>query len=327
VSYDLIIIGGGPAGINCAIQAQKEGLRTLILEKGVLVNSIYHFPTNMTFFSTSKKLEIGEVPFISHSDKPTRREALEYYRRVVESYDLQIHYYEGVTGLEPTANGQYRVHSTKNTYLTSFVIVATGFYGKPRLMNIPGENLPKVRHYYDDVHPYVGQRVLVVGAANSACDVALEIYHKGAEVTMAVRSKEISERVKYWIRPNIINRIAEGSITAHFETKVLEIKPALVVLQTPTGIVEVPNDFVLAMTGYLPDYSFFEQIGLPVDSGPDRVPVHHPDTLETPLPGVFVSGVINAGLNTSLLFIENTREQGSKIVRQILHKMAGISAN
>ncbi|MCB0707028.1 MAG: YpdA family putative bacillithiol disulfide reductase [Saprospiraceae bacterium] len=323
---DIIIIGGGPAGINCAIEAQKQGLRYLILEKGVLVNSLYHFPTNMTFFSTSKKLEIGDVPFISHNEKPTRSEALEYYRRVVESFELQIHLYEAVTGLDRLPSGEYQVHSAKARYTAPYIIVATGFYDTPRLMDIPGENLPKVRHYYDEVHPYIGQEVLVIGAANSACDVALETYHKGARVSMAIRGSEIGERVKYWIRPNIINRINEGSIKAWYETEVVEIKPHSVLLKTPEGITEIPNDFVLAMTGYKPNYAFLEKLGLPVSPAPDCEPIHDPETLETPLDGVFVSGVLNAGMNTSRLFIENTREQGASIIRQILQKRALISA-
>ncbi|MBR9922144.1 MAG: YpdA family putative bacillithiol disulfide reductase [Bacteroidetes bacterium] len=319
--YDLIIIGGGPAGINCAIQAQKIGLNYLILEKGVLVNSLYNFPANMTFFSTSKKLEIGDVPFISHNEKPTRQEALEYYRRVVENYNLNIRLYEEVQALIPLPSGEYKIDTSRHSYQSRFVVVATGFYDTPRLMHIPGENLPKVKHFYDDVHPYIGQKVLVIGAANSACDVALETYHKGADVTMAIRGSDIGERVKYWIRPNIINRIKEGSIKAWFDTEVLEIKPESVVLKTPEGIREIPNDFVLAMTGYKPNYALFEKLGLPISPEPDREPIHDPETLETPLDGVFVSGVINAGMNTSRLFIENTREQGTAIIGQIQRKM------
>ena len=209
--FDLIIIGGGPIGLCCAIEAQKAGLDYVVLEKGVLVNSLYNFPSNMTFFSTSKLLEIGGVPFISHADKPTRSESLEYFRRVAESWKLWLNLYEEVLSME-TADGQYLIHSSKDRYRSHKVIVATGFYDTPRLLNIPGEELPKVKHFYDEVHPYVGQKVVIVGAGNSACDVVLETYHKGAEVTMVVRKEQIKPTVKYWIRPNIENRIKEGSI-------------------------------------------------------------------------------------------------------------------
>jgi len=257
VHYDLIIVGAGPIGLNCGIAAKKAGLSYLIIEKGVLVNSLFHFPTNMTFFSTSNLLEIGEVPFISHSDKPTRREALEYFRRVQQSHDLRIHFFEEVINVNH-AESSFSIKTTKRNYTCKNVVVATGFYGKPRMMNIKGEDLPKVKHYYDEPHPYIGQKVLVIGAANSACDVALETYYKGAEVTMAVRKPEISPRVKYWIRPNIINRIKEGSIKAYFNTRIVEITPTTVILDTPEGELTLENDFVLAMTGFLPDFDFLK---------------------------------------------------------------------
>ncbi|MEM9822767.1 MAG: NAD(P)-binding domain-containing protein, partial [Bacteroidota bacterium] len=230
--YDVIIVGAGPIGLNCAIEAKMAGLKTLIIEKGVLVNSLFNFPTNMTFFSTSKLLEIGGVPFISHSEKPTRREALEYYRRVLQSYELPAHFFEQVMEVRK-GEGLFQVDTSKDRYQTSQVIIATGFYDNYRPLNVKGEHLPKVKHFYDEPHPYIGQNILVVGAANSACDVALETYHKGAKVTMAVRKSAISERVKYWIRPNVINRIKEGSIKAYFDTKVKEIRPFSVILDTP----------------------------------------------------------------------------------------------
>ena len=239
----MIIIGAGPIGMACAIEAAKKGLNYLVIEKGVLVNSLYHFPTNMTFFSTSNLLEIGEVPFISHSDKPTRREALEYYRRVWQSWKLNINLYEEVILVAPQSEG-YIVKTSRSQYETQFIIVATGFFGKSVPMNVPGEDLPKVRHYYDEAHPYIGQKVLVVGAANSACDVALETYQKGAEVTMAIRSDAIYDRVKYWIKPNIENRIKEGSIRAYFNSTIKEIRPHEVILNTPDGEVMIENDFV-----------------------------------------------------------------------------------
>lgn len=317
-NYDLIIIGGGPTGLNCAIAAERAGLRYLVLEKGLLVNSIYHFPINMTFFSTSKLLEIGDTPFISHTEKPTRREALEYYRRLQQSYGLKVKLYEPVLDMERQSDGKYLIRSERSKYLADSVIVATGFYDTPRLMNVPGEDLPKVKHYYDDAHPYIGQKVLVIGAANSACDVALETWNKGAEVTMAVREDEIYPRVKYWIRPNIENRIREGSITAYFKTVVKEIRPREVVLEGQDGRFTIENDFVLAMTGYKPNYELLGRLGLEIPNDDHQIPVHDPETLETSLPNVYLAGVVCAGMKTSTLFIENTRDHGEIIIRQIL---------
>lgn len=316
--YDLIIIGGGPTGINCAIEASKKGLDYLVLEKGVLANSLYNFPINMTFFSTAGKLEIADIPFIAHGDKPTRREALEYYRRLCEAYDLKINTYETVENMEATPDKSYHIRTNKANYSTQTVIVATGFYDTPRLLNVPGEKLPKVKHFYDDAHPYVGKNVLVIGAANSACDVALETYYKGAKVTMAIRGSEIYPKVKYWIRPNIENRIKEGSIIAHFDTTVKEIKPTSVILNTPNGELEIENDFVLAMTGYQPNYDLLSRLGIPISENEAKLPICDPDSLETLLPNVYVAGVVVAGMQTSKLFIENTRHHGELITSQIL---------
>ena len=320
--HDLIIIGGGPTGINCGIEAGKAGLDYLILEKGTLVNSLYHFPINMTFFSTAAKLEIADIPFIAHHDKPTRAEALEYYRRLLEQFELNVRTYEPVTGMEPLpAEEGYTVITPKGNYKTRCVVVATGYYDTPRLLDVPGEDLPKVRHYYDDPHPYVGQKVLVVGAANSACDVALETFYKGAEVTMAIRETEIYPKVKYWIRPNIENRIKEGSIKAYFETTVSAIRPHEVDLQTPDGPLTIENDFVLAMTGYQPDYAFLEKLGLQFTDDKLRVPIYDEETLESNLPGVYLAGVVAAGLATSKLFIENTRHHGALIAEQVAERV------
>jgi thioredoxin reductase (NADPH) len=317
MSYDLIIVGGGPTGINVAVAAQQAGLKYLVVEKGVLVNSLYHFPANMTFFSTSKNLEIADIPFISHTEKPTRREALEYYRRIVESYDLNMRYYEPAVKLSESAQG-YELKTTKGTYQTKNIAVTTGFYDTPRMLNIPGEDLPKVKHYYDEVHPYVGQKVLVIGAANSACDVALECWQKGASaVTMAIRSQEIYSRVKYWIKPNIENRIKEGSITANFETEVVEIAPGSATLKNKSKTWTIDNDFVLAMTGYQPDYALLDLLMVPT-TGEHQKPDYNPDTLETTQKGIYVAGVVNAGRKTSELFIENTRDHGERIVGSIL---------
>ncbi|RXG28349.1 YpdA family putative bacillithiol disulfide reductase [Leeuwenhoekiella marinoflava] len=319
-NYDLIIVGGGPIGLACGIAATKAKLNYIILEKGVLVNSLYNFPEQMTFFSTSNLLEIGDVPFVAHNDKPTRKEALEYYRRVYESWKLNIQLYTPVSGMQQTEDG-YILDTPKGQFKTKAVIVSTGFYDTARKLNIPGEDLPKVKHFYDSPHPYVNQKLLVIGAANSACDVALETYYKGAEVTMAIRSNEIYPKTKYWIKPNIENRIKEGSIKAYFETSVTEIKSHSVVLNTPEGEVEIENDFVLAMIGYMPDYSLFENLGIPVDEENHKKPIHNPETLETPLPNVYVAGVINSGLKTSKLFIENTRVHADMILEHLKAKI------
>ncbi len=325
---DLIIIGGGPTGLNCAISAAKAELNYVVLEKGPLVNSIYNFPVNMTFFSTSRLLEIGNTPFISHGDKPTRREALEYYRRIWQSWKLRVHLYEPVLGMQSADTGDYYIiQSNKAIYYARAVIIATGFYDTPRMLHVPGEHLPKVKHYYDDAHIYAGQRVLVVGAANSACDVALETHYKGAEVTMAIRESEIYPKVKYWIRPNIENRIKEGSIRAFFNTTVKAIDTDTVTLQTPEGEHVIPNDFVLAMTGYQPNYAFLETLGIAIPDAPPRIPVHDPDTLETSLPKVYLAGVLCAGLETNRLFIENTRDHGARILRDLLPKLKAVAYN
>lgn len=321
-AYDLIIIGGGPTGINCAIAAQKAGLSYLVLEKGLLVNSIYHFPVNMTFFSTSQLLEIGDVPFISHGEKPTRREALEYYRRLCQMYHLKVHMYEEVKTMQRLDSYElYEVITSKDQYHAKAIVVATGFYDTPVWLEVPGENLPKVKHYYDDPHPYVRQKVLVVGAANSACQVALELNEKGAEVSMAIRSAELYPKVKYWIKPNIENRIKEGSIKAWFNTTVGAIRETEVDLMTPEGLVTIENDWVFAMTGYQPNYSLLQRLGLDIEMGEDKIPIHDFERLETNLPNVYLAGVVCAGMHTNKLFIENTRDHASIIIDQILEKI------
>lgn len=319
--FDLIIIGGGPTGVNCAIEATKANLRYLVLEKGVLVNSIYHFPINMTFFSTSKLLEIGNTPFISHGEKPTRREALEYYRRLHQNFELNVHTYEPVLHMEPQGTN-YLITTEKKQYTARSVIIATGFYDTPRLLNVPGEDLPKVRHYYDDAHPYIGQKVLVVGAANSACQVALELWRKGALVTMAIREDQIYKGVKYWIKPDIENRIKEGSIPCYFNTLVKEIHSEKVILTGPEGEFILENDFVMAMTGYTPNYAFIRKLGVHVPDNGDRIPLHNEETLETNLPNVYLAGVVCAGMSTGKLFIENTRDHAEIIIRDVVTKFS-----
>ncbi|KAA3617787.1 MAG: YpdA family putative bacillithiol disulfide reductase [Calditrichaeota bacterium] len=316
--YDVIIIGGGPIGIACAIEAKKNGLSNLVIEKGVLVNSVYHFPTNMTFFSTSQLLEIGDVPFIAHGDKPTRREALEYFRRVIQSWQINVNVYEEVKNIMKNENGLFSVSSSKESYLAKNIIVATGFYDTANLLNIPGENLPKVKHYYDEPHPYVGQKVVVIGAGNSAADVALETYLKGADVTLVMRESEFKPSVKYWILPNVNNRIKEGSINAYFESELTEIREKEVDIQTKEEKITIKNDFVLAMTGYRPDYPLLEKFGILIGDDEFLEPSHNPDTLETNIPNVYLAGVVLGGLRTGRWFIENAREHAEKIISNIL---------
>ena len=321
--FDLIIIGGGPSGINCGISAHQAGLNYCILEQGVLANSIYHFPSQMTFFSTSLKLEIGDIPFISHTDKPTRKEALEYYRRVMQSYDLKIHFGTSVNAMQGQDDSTYQIETTKGTYTARAVIVATGFYGKPRLLNIPGESLPKVKHYYDEAHPYIGRDIVIVGGANSACDVALETYHKGANVTMVVRKPELTDRVKYWILPNIQNRIKEGSIKCYFSSTLVDIKEDSVTINTPDGAVELQNDYVLAMTGYTPDYDLLYSLQIGIGDDEYQTPIYDEETYESSLPNVYLTGVVNGGLKTSRFYIENTRHQADVIIREVSEGVEG----
>lgn len=321
MSYDLIIIGGGPTGLSCGIAAHNAGLNYLIIEKGVLVNSIFRFPSNMTFFSTSKLLEIGDIPFISHVEKPTRKEALEYYRRIAQSYQMPIKLYEKVTSVDREADDILSIETDKATYKAAHVLVTTGFYDLPNLMHVPGEDLPKVKHYYDEAHHYVGQKLIVVGAANSACDVALETWQKGAEVTMVIRSDKIYDRVKYWIKPNIENRIREGSIKALFNSVIREIKERSVIIKGPDGeLSDIENDFVLAMTGYKPDFEFITSMGIQLSEDEYNTPVYNPDTLETNVKDVYLAGVVNGGLKTNKFFIENTRDHGDMIIKDILSK-------
>ena len=318
--YDLIIIGGGPIGLACGIEAQKAGLKYVILEKGLLVNSIYNFPINMTFFSTSRLLEIGNVPFISHLEKPTRKEALEYYRRVVESWSLNIHVYEEVLHTENQGD-IFEVTSSKSLYQCKKIIISTGFYDTPNLINVAGERLPKVAHYYKDPHPYVNQHLLIVGAGNSACDAALETYYKGAHVTMVIRKPEIKPTVKYWIRPNIVNRIKEGSIKAYFNSTVTSIHQDYVKIKTPEGALDIMNNFVLAMTGYKPNYEFLNNLGISFQKDEFDTPSCDDDTLETNVPGIYIAGVVCGGMKTNRLFIENSRVHAEQIIDDIKNKI------
>lgn len=320
---DIIIIGGGPIGLACAIEAKKAGFSHLIIEKGAFVNSLYNYPVNMTFFSTSERLEIGKIPFVSINPKPTRNEALEYYRRAVVAYDLKLKLFEEVTSVDQSANS-FQVHTSKGSYGAKNIVVATGFYGIPFLLNVKGEELPKVTHYYQDPAFYAFQKVLVVGANNSAVDAALETWRKGAEVTMVIREEGIGKRVKYWVKPDIENRIKEGSIKAYFHSTVAEIKEHEVVINTPEGLVTVPNDYVVAATGYQPDLPFLEKLGVNLCNNESRTPVYKPETHESNVPGIYLAGVICGGMDTHSLFIENSREHAVKIVADIVAKKATV---
>lgn len=319
--YSIIIIGGGPIGLACALEAKKRGLDYVIVEKGTLVNSIYNYPVNMTFFSTSERLEIGGVPFVSNNPKPTRSEALEYYRRVTQDHKIHLHLFEEVLSVSE-AGTFYNVHTSKATYTTESIIIATGFYDIPYLLNVPGEDLPKVRHYYRDPAFYAFQNVVVVGAQNSAIDAALETWRKGANVTLVVRGPEVGQRVKYWVRPDIINRIAEGSIKAFYNATIHQIREQEVAIQTPDGLVTIPNDWVIAMTGYQPNLKFLEAIGIELGDAGVRKPTYNEETHETNKPNIYLAGVICGGMNTHRLFIENSREHAQKIIENIKAKKA-----
>ncbi|MCL6218097.1 YpdA family putative bacillithiol disulfide reductase [Zunongwangia pacifica] len=318
-TYDLVIIGGGPIGIACGLEAAKHGLTYVILEKGCLVNSLYHYPTNMTFFSTSEKLELDGIPFISNNPKPRKAEALEYYRRITTSNQVNIRLFEKVTQVKADAAIK-EVITTKASYKAKNVVVATGFYDIPNYIDVKGEELPKVAHYYDDPHYYATQKTIVVGASNSAVDAALEIYRKGGEVTMIVRTEDIGPRVKYWVRPDIVNRIEEGSIKAHFNSSIKEIKEHEVIVQTPDGEIQIENDFVLLLTGYRPNFEFLNKIGISLKDENKRIPMYDENTMETNIPGIYLAGVICGGMETHKWFIENSRIHAKLIVADIVGK-------
>jgi thioredoxin reductase (NADPH) len=316
MNFDVCIIGAGPIGICCAIEAKKNDLSYIIIDRGCLVNSLYNYPKNMTFFSTSDKLEIGEVPFISHNSKPTKSEALEYYRRVVSSWELNVNLYEEVTDI--IKENKFKIKTSKADYIADKVIISTGFYDIPYELGVQGEELGKVKHYYDEPHPYFGMRVAVVGAANSAVDVALETYRKGAkEVTMIIREPSLSDSVKYWVKPDVENRIEEGSIKSYFNSNITKIEDHKIYVSTPEGQKVLDNDFVLAMTGYQPDFSFLRKLGIELGDDEYKTPVHNPDTMETNIKGIYLAGVICGGLKTNKWFIENSRDHASIIFSNI----------
>ncbi|MBB2149626.1 YpdA family putative bacillithiol disulfide reductase [Pedobacter gandavensis] len=314
-NYDVLIIGAGPIGMACAIEAKKAGLTYVIVEKGALVNSLFNYPVFMTFFSTSQRLEIGDVPFVSIHPKPNRNEAVEYYRRVKEKFSLNIHLFEEVQKVEKQPDGGFHIATSKTNYEAKKVIVATGFYDIPLMMNIPGESLPKVTHYYKDPHLYAFQNVVVIGANNSAIDAALETYRKGAKVTLVIRSGEIGSYVKYWVRPDIENRIKEGEIMAHFHSEVTEIGEGTVKIKTPDGEHSIDNDFVIAMTGYHPDFKMLKNLG--VEMGDGTQPFYNEESMESNLPGLYLAGVVCGGMDTHKWYIENSRVHAEQIFAHI----------
>jgi len=320
--YDIIIVGAGPIGLACAIEAKRAGLRYTIIEKGCLVNSIYRYPFNMTFFSTSDRLEIGNVPFISHGPKPNRAEALEYYRRVCSTHELNVKLYEEVSSLQP--GKPHVVNTSKDTYSARVVVIALGFYDLPYLLNIPGEELPKVKHYYDEPHPYFAQKIVVVGAANSAVDVALETWRKGADVTMVIRENSIRDSVKYWVKPDIENRIAEGSIKAHFNSSLINVTPTSVEINTPRGVEIIENNFVLAMTGYQPPFEFMAACGIQFQNDEYHTPIYNEKTMETNVENLYLAGVVCGGLKTNKWFIENSRVHAEMIIHDVVQKSGSL---
>jgi thioredoxin reductase (NADPH) len=313
--FDLLAIGAGPVGLACGVEAARQGLTHLLVERGSLLNTLVKWPTFTVFFSTPELLEIGGVPFVCAGSKPTRREGLVYYRKVADHFGLNLRLYEEV---ERIVRDQelFGVTTSKATYHARQVVAATGFFDTPNLLGVPGEELAKVSHYYREPFPYAGTEVLVIGGRNSAVEAALDLYRNGARVTMAVRKPAFGESVKYWLRPDIENRVKEGSIRALFETVVEEILPASVRLVRRGERMEIPNDFVLALTGYRPDFGFLRGIGIEVT--PDGRIVHDEETMETSVPGLYVAGVVAAGVEIGKLFIENGREHAVRIVRHIL---------
>jgi len=324
-TFDLLVIGAGPTGLACAIEGQRVGLRSVLVDKGCLVNSLFHYPANMTFFTTPELLEIGDIPFSSPNQKPNRGEALEYYRKVAEHYSLDVRQYQRVERVDG-ADGDFRVHTTDrfgkaHCHRSQKLVVATGYYDLPNYMNVPGEDLAKVMHYYREPHPYHGNDVLVIGGKNSAAIAALELWRHGARVTLVHRGPAMHKNVKYWILPDIENRIRNQEITAFFNSQVLEIRERSVLLETPAGKIEIANDFVFALTGYHPDFDFLKSLGIQM-VGSECRPVCDPETLESNVLGIYLAGVIVAGARTSEIFIENGRFHGRQISTDLSRKLS-----
>jgi len=317
--FDVVVVGAGPTGLACGIELQQRGVNTVLLEKGCVVNSIYNYPTHMVFFTTPELLEIGNLPMTSLNEKPGRTEALKYYRRVAEHYALNIHQYERVLNIQGD-DGDFEVRTSRGEYHARKIVLATGYYDLPNMLNVPGEDLDKVVHYYKEPHPYYNHDVIVVGAKNSAAIAALELFWTGARVTMVHRGSWVSDRIKYWIKPNIENRIKNGEIMAYFNSRVVEVRPKSVVVETPEGAVTLKNDFVFALTGYRPDLDFLASLGIRLEPVSER-PRTNPETLESDRPGIFLAGVIVAGMHTNEIFIENGRFHGKKIAEAIAQSL------
>jgi thioredoxin reductase (NADPH) len=315
--FDVIIVGGGPIGIACGLEAKKKGLSYLIIEKGPIVNSLFNYPINMQFFSSSEKLEIDDIPFISKESKPKRNEALEYYRRIVTSNSLNIQLFEKVEKITKK-DEEFIVNTSKANYSASNIIIATGFYDLPNSLKVKGEDLPKVSHYYKDPHFYASQKLVVIGASNSAIDAALECYRKGAEVTLIIRGPEVGQRVKYWVRPDIINRIKENSIKAYYNATVKEIREEEIIVDTPEGEIKLENDFVLALTGYMPNFEFLKKLGVQLSNDKKLLPTYNPDSMESNVKGLYLAGVICGGMETHKWFIENSRIHAPLIIQSIV---------
>jgi thioredoxin reductase (NADPH) len=320
IQFDAVVIGAGPTGLACGIELQKRGVNTVLIEKGCIVNSIYHYPTNMVFFTTPELLEIGDIPMTSLNDKPNRIEALKYYRRVADHYKLNVHQYETVLSVSGN-DGAFVVTTedrldNKQCYRARKIVVATGYYDVPRTLTCPGADLPKVIHYYKEPHPFYDQDVAVIGAKNSAAIAALELWWTGARVSLIHRGPGIHNNVKYWIKPNIENRIKNGEIPGYFNSEVAEIRPDSIVVRTPEKIIELENDFVLAMIGYQPDLEFLGSMGITLQPKTQR-PLTNDETLESEHKGIYLAGVIVAGMHTNEIFIENGRFHGKKIADAI----------
>ena len=325
-SFDVLVVGAGPTGLACAIEAQRAGLSTVLVDKGCLCNSLFHYPSNMTFFTTPELLEIGDMPFSSPNQKPSRNEALEYYRKVAEHYQLEMRLYQTVSSLTGE-DGDFVITTVdrfarQRVYAARKVILATGYYDLPNYLEVPGEELPKVLHYYHDPHPYYDQHVVVIGGKNSAAIAALDLWRHGAHVTLVHRGAAMHRHVKYWILPDINNRIKNGEVTAYFSSSVTSIAKDSVELLTPKGLVTLDNDFVFALTGYHPDFDFLTAVGVQME-GKDRCPACDPQSLESNIPGLYLAGVIVAGMRTNEIFIENGRFHGRQIAQDIEAKLAG----
>jgi thioredoxin reductase (NADPH) len=324
--FDVLVVGAGPTGLACAIEAQRAGMRTVLIDKGCLCNSLFHYPSNMTFFTTPELLEIGDMPFSSPNQKPSRNEALEYYRKVAEHYQLEMRLYQTVSSLTGE-DGDFTCStvdqfSRQRSYGARKVILATGYYDLPNYLEVPGEDLPKVMHYYHDPHPYFDQNVLVIGGKNSAAIAALDLWRHGAHVTLVHRGEAMHRHVKYWILPDINNRIKNGEVTAYFSSSVTSIAEDSVELLTPEGTLTLANDYVFALTGYHPDFDFLSAVGVRME-GEDRCPECDPQSLESNIPGLYLAGVIVAGMRTNEIFIENGRFHGRQIAQDIEAKLAG----